>query len=65
MIKTQKFKLSTPTFASDLNPVTDEINAFFKNRPACKIINIEHVVSPSETTYGSNSNFVCVWYSDE
>ena len=40
MIKAQKFKLSTPIFASDLNPVTDEINAFFKNRPTCKIINI-------------------------
>lgn len=65
MIKSQKFNISTPTFNSNLNKAMDEINEFFKNRPACKIINIEHIVSPSETTYGSNSNFICVWYSDE
>lgn len=65
MIKSQKFQVSRPTSESDLNPVTDEINAFFKNRPACKIINIEHVISPSETSAGYNSYFVCVWYSDQ
>ncbi|MDN5624843.1 MAG: hypothetical protein L0G96_17025 [Acinetobacter sp.] len=65
MIKSQKFQVSRPTSESDLNPVTDEINAFFKNRPACKIINIEHVISPSETSSGYNSYFVCVWYSDQ
>ena len=65
MIKSQKFNVSRPTLESDLNPVTDEIDAFFKNRPACKIINIEHVISPSETSAGYNSYFVCVWYSDQ
>ena len=65
MIKAQKFNLPRPTFESRLNPVTDEINEFFKNRPNCKIINIEHVYSPSDTTYGYKAYFVCVWYFEE
>lgn len=54
-----------PTYESSLDEVANEINLFFNNFPEYKIINIEHIISPSETSYGSNSYFVCVWFCVE
>lgn len=64
MIKCQKYQISRPTLKSSLEEDLQKVNALFENNPERKIINIEHVISPSETTYGYNDYFICVWYSE-
>lgn len=64
MIKSRKFCTEYPNISSSLKQAEAEINEFIKSLPACKIINIEHVVSPSITTYGHDSFFICLWYDD-
>lgn len=64
MIKYKKFKTSHPTAESNLDDVLKEVNEFLTEKPERKLINIEHVVSKSETTYGYDSFFICLWYSE-
>lgn len=64
MIKSKKISTDKPNLGSSLEAVEGLINEFVKSIPMCKIINIEHVVSQSTTTYGNDSYFICVWYDD-
>lgn len=61
MIKSKKFNLYMPDSEHAMNVATEEMNSFFKDRPACKIINIEHVFSPEGSSFRSFC-FLCVWY---
>lgn len=53
MIKSKKISTDKPNLGSSLEAVEGLINEFVKSIPMCKIINIEHVVSQSTTTYGN------------
>lgn len=66
MIKCKKYFISKPTaYNGDLNNVLIQINKDFESTPQCEIINIEHVISVSETTYNKNEYFICVWYNEK